>query len=423
MHQKILLVILISVMLLSGCTWFAAEGSTATTLTDNSLEARIQRVEIGLPKMTAIGPFKLDRTYSLMERMQDYQVPAVSIAVINNYEIEWARGFGVLEAGSDKPVSADTLFHAGSVAKTLSAASVLTMVERGLLDLDEDVNDRLVTWQVPENELTAQQKVTLRRLLSHSAGLQDGFTNRSSGDPEPTYIAPAGQAPTVTIPQLLDAAPGVDVDGPTLVSMIPGTEYRYANADYAILELLLVDVLQQPIPQFMAETILNPLEMASSTFEQPLPEDLRARATTEHDLSGQPLEGKRHHFPLLAAGGLWTTPSDLARFALEIMLAYRGESDKLLSQDAAIEMLSPQIPIQGNPFYDANGLGFHLSTEGPDLIFLHTGATWGSSCVLFAYPDRGQGAVIMTNKASEQVEIRLEILLSIASEYGWPLGQ
>jgi CubicO group peptidase (beta-lactamase class C family) len=395
----------------------------ATALTDNSLEARIQRVEHGLPKMYATGPSKLGKTYALAERMQDYQVPVVSIAVINNYEIEWARGYGVLEAGSDQPVSVDKLFHAGSVAKTLSAAAVLTLVERGLLDLDEDVNDRLVTWQVPENEYTTQQKVTLRRLLSHSAGLQDGFTNRSSGDPEPTYIAPAGQAPTVTLPQLLDAAPGVDVDGRTLVTMIPGTEYRYSNADYAIVELLLADVLQQPFPQFMAETVLDPLEMSSSTFEQPLPEELRTRATSEHDLNGKPLEGKRHHFPLLAAGGLWTTPSDLARFALEIMLAYNGESEKVLSQAAAIEMLSSQIPIKDNPFYDANGLGFHLSTEDPDLIFLHTGATWGSSCVLFAYPERGQGAVIMTNKASEQVEIRLEILLSIAAEYGWPLGQ
>ena len=395
-----------------------------TSSTQNVIQARIQRVEHGLPKMYATGPSKLGISAALSERMQHYDVPGVSIAVINDYQIEWTQGYGVLEAGLDTPVTTDTLFHAGSIAKTLSAAAALTLVERGLLDLDEDVNDKLVSWQVPENEFTLEQKVTLRRLLSHSAGLQDGFTGRSSSDSEPTYLATAGEAPTVTIPDLLDAGPGMDVDGPTVVSMVPGTEYRYANADYAIVELIMVDATQQPFSELMAASILNPLEMSSSTFEQPLPEELRSSATIEHDVSGQALEGKRHHFPMLAAGGLWTTPSDLARFALEVMLAYNGQSDENpISQEMAIEMLSPQIDIQGNPFYDSNGLGFHLSDAGQNFSFLHTGGTWGSSCVLLAYPERGQGAVIMTNKASDQIGIFYEILLSIAAEYGWPMAQ
>jgi len=358
---------------------------------------------------------------TLAERMGHYQVPGVSIAVINDYQIEWSKGYGVLEAGADEPVTADTLFHAGSIAKPVSAAAVLTLVERGLLDLDENVNDKLVSWQVPENQYTADEKVTLRRLLSHSAGIGDGFTNRSMTDPVPTYTTPAGEAPTVTLQQLLDAEPGVDVDGVTRVTSVPGTEHRYANADYAIVELLVVDVTQQPFPEFMSEVVLEPLAMTSSTFEQPLPEDLRARATTEHDVNGQPFEGERLHLPLLAAGGLWTTPSDLARFAIEIMLAYKGQSDKVLSQETANEMLTPQIDTPNELLSDSSGLGFHLAGEGQGSLLQHTGATWGSTSLLWVYPERGQGAVMMTNSTSGDGIIRIEILLSIAEAYGWPL--
>jgi CubicO group peptidase (beta-lactamase class C family) len=139
---------------------------------------------------------------------------------------------------------------------------------------------------------------------------------------------------------MLDAEPGVDVDGPTRVTMVPGTEFHYANADYAILGLLMADVTQKPLPEFVGETVLGPLGMASSTLEQPLPEELRVRASTEHYTNGQPFEGKRHHYPI---GGLWTTPSDLARFAIEIMLAYRGQSEEVISHEMAQEMLRPQI--------------------------------------------------------------------------------
>jgi CubicO group peptidase (beta-lactamase class C family) len=206
------------------------------------LSERIDRVESALIPVTESGQIHWDTRASIAERMQHYGVPGVSIAVINDYQIEWAKGYGVLEVGGDELVAPDTLFHAGSCAKPVSAAAALTLVEKGLLDLDENVNDKMVSWQVPENEFTVEEKVTLRRLLSHSAGLQDGFTDRSSNDPEPDYFALSGEAPRVTIQQLLNAAPGVDVDGPTRVTRIPGTGYRYANSDYAILELLVNDV-------------------------------------------------------------------------------------------------------------------------------------------------------------------------------------
>jgi len=419
--KKLLFGAMVLALFVASCSRRAASPShisaSAGSAGSSDLDARIRRVENGLLEMGANGQVLGREGMSLAGRMAHYGVPGVSFAVIQDYEIEWAKGYGVLEAGSEEAVTLGTLFNAGSILKPVSAAAALALVERGELELDGDVNDKLISWHIPDNAYTAEQKATLRRLLSHSAGLTDGFTNRSSGDAEPDYVAPAGEAPTVTIQQMLDAEPGVDVDGPTRVTMVPGTEWRYANADYAILSLLVADVAGKPFPQFMDETVLAPLGMASSTFEQPLPEGLRARAATEHYESGQPFDGKRHHYPI---GGLWATPSDLARFAIEIMRAYKGRSSKVLSPQMAREMLTPQIDTQGDLLGDSFGLGVQLGGTERSFRLVHTGGTWGSTCVLWVYPETGQGAVVMTNSAGNQGILRFEILVSIANEYGWP---
>jgi len=409
-------------LLLGGCGQPVA---TPTTEADPSgpVQERIQGVENGLIAVTAEGGLELGNPKTLAERMEHYGVPGVSIAVINDYQLDWAKGYGVLEAGGDERVTPDSLFNAGSIAKPVSAAAALALVERGLLDLDQDVNDKLVSWQVPDNEYTTEEKVTLRRLLSHSAGLADGFPMRSSSDPEfEWWTASEGEAPDVTIQQLLEAQPPTDDGSPTRVTQVPGTAYQYSNFGYGVVQLLMTDVTHQPFSELVQETVLGPVGMPSSTFEQPLPEELRDRATTEHYVNGQPFEGKRHHYPILAPAGLWTTPSDLARFAVEIMRARAGESDLLLSQEMAGEMLTPQVEVRESFLSDSYGLGFDLAGEGQEFRFMHTGGTWGSTCMLWVHPETGQGAVIMTNSASGEGAIRFEILLSIAAEYGWPLA-
>lgn len=417
MSKKQSLALALLAFLLSNCAQPTVSPTMTPTEDSTGHSLRIERVENGLIGLTESGQVLSDQPLKLAERMVHYNVPGVSIAVINDFQLEWAKGYGVLEAGGDQPVTRDSLFNAGSIIKPVYAAAALALVEEGLLDLDQNVNERLLSWQVPENEYTSVEKVTLRRLLSHTAGLTDGFTNRSPDDPEPDYVTTAGEAPTVTIQHLLDAEPGVDVDGPTRVTTVPGTKWDYANADYAIVGLLMADVTHKPLHQLVGETVLLPLGMTSSTLEQPLPIELRVRATTEHDTNGQPFEGKRHHYPF---GGLWTTPSDLARFAIEIMLAYKGQSEEVISQQMAREMLRPQIDTPDQSLADAEGLGFHLAGEERSLRIFHTGGTWGSTCVLWVYPETGQGAVVMTNSSSNQGIIRFEILYSIAAEYGWP---
>ena len=392
--------------------------STETTpVSSSDIDERLQRVEYGLFPINEDGQVSWDEKSSIAERMKYYNVKGVSIAVINDNQIEWAKGYGVLEAGTDRPVTPETLFHACSVAKPVSAAGVLTLVERGLLDLDENVNEKLVSWQVPENTFTAQEKVTLRRLLSHTSGLNDGF---ESGGLECCY-ATEGESPDVKVEQMLVADPLTGLSEATYVKAVPGGAYSYNNLAFSIVQPLVEDVTTEPFAGFMKSALLDPLDMNSSAFEQPLPVELRDRATTEHGDTGEPAIGKRRHYAILAAGGLWTTPSDLARFTIELMSAYNGESSAVLSKEMAREMLSPQVDILDGSMEDAYGLGMALGDDDGVLRIQHTGGCpWGSNSWLIAYPETGQGAVVMTNSVSGSV-IRAEILLSIAIEYGWPL--
>ena len=220
-------------------------------------------IENALILMSETGQPQPDKTASLSDRMRHYGVPGVGIAVIDDFSIAWVKGYGSIRAGEERPVTTQTLFHAGSVAKPVSAAATLTLVQQGMIDLDEDINHRLSSWKVPENEFTKGEKVTLRRLLSHSGGVQDGFTDRSSADAVPSYFTPEGEKPPITIEQLLSPVPGVDVDGPTRVTAVPGSQYRYANADYVIVELLVRDVTGKQFPEFMNETVFGTLEVTS----------------------------------------------------------------------------------------------------------------------------------------------------------------
>jgi CubicO group peptidase (beta-lactamase class C family) len=394
-------------------------GQPSTPL-PGSEEQRIAQVESGLVRMDANAQPQWGDIATLAERMEAYQVPGVSIAVIDAYQLDWVKGYGVRIAGEDEPVTTQTLFHAGSVAKSLSAAATLTLVEQGLLNLDEDVNQSLASWQVPENEYTRLEKVTLRRLLSHSAGLKDGLTERGPDDPMPAYVTFGDQLPGMTLQQLLEGLPEDDIE-PTRVVSVPGTSYRYTNADYAILELLVQDRLDQPFEDFMQATVLDRLGMAFSSYHQPLPPDLRARSASEHTLDGKPVEGGRANFPFHAAGSLWTTPGDLAVFMIDLMKSYQGEGGHLLTPRMAQQMTSPQIEILDNPLSDAFGLGveLHSTSQGPTVW--HSGGTWGSCSIIWFYPQIGKGAVVMTNSASGSL-LRFEILLSIATAYDWPMN-
>lgn len=361
-----------------------------------SIEDRIRRIENGLMKEWGDPPWQ---KMELTERMEHHNVPGVSIAVINNYEIEWVKAYGVLEAGKDDPVTPHTLFQAASISKPVSSTATMHYVDEGLLNLDEPVNNKLVLWKIPENEFTALEDVTLRHLLSHSAGFPTmNLYGYREGEPIPTLL------------QILDGV-SPSTTPPIRVQAVPGAGYTYANGGFIVLQQLLTDATGKPFADLMQEIVLDPIGMDSSTFEQPLRGTLRDEAAIGHGIDGTPMEEKWRVFPEQAAGGLWTTPSDLARFAIEIMLSKRGQSHGILSQDIVAQMLTPQI--------GGAGLGFGLGDDGGDRIyFMHKGANEGFKCVLVGYYERGQGVVIMTNSENGDA-LYEELLKSISIEYEW----
>lgn len=369
------------------CTW----------MPETSLDKRIERVEQGL---LAEQGDPQGKRLNLTERMAYYNVPGVSIAVINDYQIEWAKGYGVLEAGKNEPVTTETIFQTGSTAKPMVAAATLHYVERGVLELDSDVNLSLVSWQVPENEFTAQSPVTLRRLLSHSAGMTaHGFRGYAQGEAIPNRQ------------QILDGESPAN-SPPARVNIVPGMQYSYSNLGYMVVEQLLVDGVGVPFDVTMQEIVLNPLQMNASTFEYPLPDKQKPNAASGHRVDGMVIPGGWHTYPEMGAGGSpWATPSDMARFYIDLMLSYTGQSENIISQEMAVEMLTPQIGDRG--------LGPWINDEGGDLFYLgHPGATDGYKSYIVAYPKRGQGLVIMTNSDAGEA-LYNEILNSVSVEYGW----
>ena len=238
--------------------------------------------------------------------LENYSVPAISIATIHKGKIDWARAYGVRKFGNPKKVDSLTLFQAASISKPVSAVVALRMVDKGMLTLDEDVNNKLQSWKVPLTEFTKNEPVTLRQLLSHSAGLS------MHGVPE--FEADA-EIPTLT--EILDGNwYGAKASVRPIIE--PGKEYRYSGGGYIILQLLLTDISNRSFEDLAQEFVLDPAKMSSSSFEQPLPKDKWNIAAVGHLQNRTPIKGLWHTLPEQATGGLWTTPTDLANFMIEL---------------------------------------------------------------------------------------------------------
>jgi CubicO group peptidase (beta-lactamase class C family) len=334
----------------------------------------------------------------LGDRMVANRVPGVSIAVIHNGAIEWAQGFGVAQLGGG-PIRPETLFQAGSISKPVAAMAALHLVEQGKLALDLDVNQALTSWKIPASAAAPGAVVTLRELLSHTAGLTvHGFPGYAAGAPIPTLV------------QILDGEKPANTD-PVRLEAAPGSRWKYSGGGYTVMQQLLLDVSHQPFPELMHDTVLVPIGMTRSTYEQPLPVELRSGAATPYKANGAPVEGGFHIYPEMAAAGLWTTPTDLARYAIEIQRSLRGDANRVLSAEMSKQML---VAGQGN-----HGLGLPIGGSPESPFFSHGGIDEGFEAVLVAYRQSGDGAVIMTNAQGGQL-LANEILRSIASVYGWP---
>src|ERR1051326_323051 len=359
-----------------------------------NLNDEIKRVETGLiPQFTVKG----DPGWTIEERMKFYKVPGLSIAVIKDFKVEWAKGYGVKDLQTKEPVTTDTLFQAGSISKSVNATIAMKKVEQGKISLDENINDKLVSWKLPENELTAKSKVTLRKLLSHTAGTTvHGFPGYAITDKIPT------------LPQILDGAAPTNT-APIRVDLEPGTQFRYSGGGITISQLALMDIEKKPYPQIANETVLKPLKMLNSTYSQPLPSDWRPKAATGYRTNGKEVEGKIHIYPEMAAAGLWTTPTDLAKFAIEMQLSLAGRSNKVLTKQSVETMTTGVL--------NDVGLGFFIEKHGNAVYFGHGGSDEGFTSQLLVSRDKGYGAAVMVN--SDAGGILQEVVRAVAKEYGW----
>lgn len=374
-------------LLCTGC-------ETAGSLT----EKRIKAVEKGLLEAVSIKGLKTPAK-TLAEQMQYYRVPGVSIAVLDDYGLSWSRGYGNKQRGVVDPVSPDTLFQAGTLSQVLTAAGVLQGAEKGLFDLDGDITGYLEGWSPSAQSGAGSGRVTPMGLLLHTAGISDqSFSGYTEGEEIPDLSAILRGASPAATPLIWRRWP-------------PGTEPRYAEGGYLILQKIIEDTSNQSFGDYMSANILQPAGLSHSLFTARLAEDIRYQAASGHLREGDPIEGKWRNHPELAAAGLWTTAPDLALFALALMSDARGTSRTLLTSDSARRMLSPQIYNQG--------ISFTVDDEGDNLNFHQQGKAEGYSAFLVAYPSLGQGAAIMTNSANGQYLIE-EILRALAAAYRWP---
>ena len=337
----------------------------------------------------------------VQQLLKRFDVPGVSIAIIKDFKIAWTGVYGVADTETQMPVTVDTLFQAASISKPVAAMVSLKAVQDGRFSLDQNVNAILKRWKLPEGEFTKDQPVTPRALMRHTSGTGDAFGF-------PGY---APGAPLPTVQQILDGVAPANLR-PVRLERPPFTAAKYSGGAVLIQQLALTDVVGRPFERIAREWVFEPLGMTNSTYEQPLPRAREKQAARAHNRAGdRSAQNPWHVYPAQAAAGLWTTPTDLAKFAIELQLALLGRSTRVLSQKTSMEMVTP---VGVGPF----AVGFGIGKQGEGWYFAHDGSNWGFQCDLVGHRLKGYGAVLMTNSDNGAALIQ-ELRRMIQHEYRW----
>ena len=375
------------------------------------MSSTIEKIESSLNKYSPGYLFlpENNEKYSLQDRMDAVNTPGVGVAVINRNQIDWAKGYGILKNGNDKEVTPETLFQACSVSKLVTTPLVVDLINKGIFDLDIDINSYLQSWKVPDNKFTQEQKVTLRGLLTHQSGICR---------PDGGFIWEEGMKPSLV--NILNGEFPAAMN-PTEVEFEPFSKWQYSNVGFVIIQLLLEDYYNRPFARIANDLLFEPLGMKDSTFNYPLPPIWSKREACLHNGEGIPT------YPGLiptaqAHGGLITTASDLALYGIALMRACQGHSLGIITNHLAQTMFEQRLWVA-----DASDLGFQfgmgfgcfLLGEGASKVVFHPGGNDpGASCLIVLVPEKEAGAVIMTN-GLHGFTLSIEILSAIAHEYAW----
>jgi CubicO group peptidase (beta-lactamase class C family) len=336
---------------------------------------------------------------TIIDRMKYYNVQGLSIAVIHNYEVAWAKGYGWADVEEKRPVTAETLFEPGSISKSLNAVGILKLAQDKKLDLYTDINTYLTSWKFPYDTTSHNKKITLAQLLSHSAGLGvHGFPGYDLLATLPTLTQVLnGQAPANT---------------PPVRSIFePGLRHEYSGGGTTISQLLLMDITKQPYDVFMYDYVLKPMGMTNSFYTQPAPGEKHNLCATGYYTDGNPVPHKFHAYPEQAAAGLWMTPTDLCHYIIEMQLSKEGKSNKVLNQEMTQLMLTP--------YNDVNAaLGVFVEDRKGTLYFQHGAGNEGFCGQYYGSIEGGDGVVIFLN-SDYNPGLMDELLNSIARVYNW----
>lgn len=375
-------------LLITGCRSTALKEYSPETL------ERIRQVENNLGDWVKT---QYDTAWSLEERMKRHNITGVSIAVVQNNKIDWAKGYGWADVAEKRPVTEKTLFQAASISKSINGVGVMKLVQDGKLDLHTDINQYLKSWKFPYDSVSGGRPITLSALLSHSAGLTiHGFPGYSRGDTIPS------------VQQILDGQKPANTEA--VRSFIkPDSSVVYSGGGTTITQLIVTDVTGLPYDEYMQKNVLDPMGMKSSSYKQPPVGIDTSLLATCYKADGAPVKGKYHVYPEQAAAGLWTNPSDLCRYIIETALSYNGKSEKVLTPGFTKLRLKPVM--------DGAGLGVFTSEGDSSSYFSHSGGNEGFTCYYAGDLITGNGMVIMTN--SDNGSLCSEVANSIATVYGW----
>ncbi len=385
-------------LLISLISWSSfAQLPISKTSYSPEVEASILAVEEGISNFKFT--IKDRRPQTIADRMAMHKVNGLTIAVIRDYKLEWAKGYGWADVDEKRPVTPETMFQPGSISKSLNAITILDMVEDRKLSLYTDINTQLKSWQFPYDSISKGKKITIADLLSHSAGLGvHGFLGYSIGDTYPT------------IPQILDGLNPANSE-PVRSIFEPGKQMEYSGGGTMISELIAMDASGLTYDQLVQNRIFTLLKMTNSSFTQPPAAAFKNQLATGYRTSGEEVQGK---YPVLieqAAGGLWTTPSDLSKFIIEMQLSANGNSNKILSEKMTKTMLKP---YQNKEV----ALGVFIEEANGHKYFSHSAGNLGFSGKYIASLEDGNGVVVFINSDGGGSIIE-EVITSVANIYKW----
>ncbi len=361
------------------------------------VEEKIKEVENTL----SLSKFRIEgmQNPTIQDRMKFYNIKGLSVAVVHNYKIEWAKGYGWADSAEQRPVTTETLFEPGSISKSLNAVGVLKLVQDKKLNLETDINTFLTSWQFPYDSLSKNKKITIAHLLSHTGGLSvHGFPGYFMGDTFPSLL------------QILDGKPPANTAA-VRSEFEPGLRLMYSGGGTMITQLIEMDVTKEPYDAYMFENVFKPIGMTASFFSQPPPKDRQKLLATGYSADGKEIKGK---YPILieqAAGGLWTTPTDLCKFIIELQLSLKGQSNKVLSKEITKKMMTPYIDA-------SSALGVFIENRGGTKYFQHSAGNQGFSGRYYGSLKDGNGLAIVVNTDNGEGIIE-ELVTAIANAYKW----